>query len=170
MVAFPKEAFGLLQRTGGEGASLAVGGKRASGGGGLPSAVGPCIASVDGPTPRELPLPQTPALVQPFSSKAEQEFAQGASKELWAASKASVLAGESGGGLTSAGPGSEELFLAPQEAIAEEVPVISPVQALPTVKPCAYVDIRIAMQADRALHVGASVSQRGVWLASTNRR
>ena len=50
------------------------------------------------------------------------------------------------------------MFLAPQEAIAEEVPVILPVQALPTVKPCAYVDIRIAMEADRAVHVGAMVA------------
>ena len=104
------------------------------------------------------PLPQTPPIVRRFWSEEEQDFAQEASKELWAASKASVLGGASGEGSTLAGPTGEELFLAPQEVIAAEVLVISPVQALPSVKPCPYVDIRIAMEADRAMHVGATVA------------
>ena len=107
------------------------------------------------------PLPMTPPLQRPFWTDADKEMALTATSEAWEATAASVRAGESGGGLSSAGPASEDLFLAPQ-AVAEEAPLVSPVQFLPMVKPCPYTDIRLQDAAGRALHVGALV----VYLAS----
>ena len=89
------------------------------------------------------PLPMTPPLQRPFWTDADKEMAQTTTPETWEASAASVRAGESGGGLTSAGPASEDLFLAPQAVVAEEAPLVSPVQSLPMVKPCPYTDVRL---------------------------
>ena len=84
-------------------------------------------------------------------------MAQATTPEQWEASAASVRAVESDGGLSSAGPASEDLFLAPQAVVAEAAPLISPVQSLPMVKPCPYTDVRLQDAADRAIRVGALV-------------
>ena len=77
--------------------------------------------------------------------------------EHWEATASSVRDGSSGG-LPPADATSEELFLAPQTVVAEVVPLISPVQSLPMVKPCPYVDVRLKDAADKALHVGPMVA------------
>ena len=56
--------------------------------------------------------------------------------------------------MSSAGPAGEDVFLAPQAVVAEEAPLISPVQSLPTVRPCPYTDVRLKDAAEKALHVG----------------
>ena len=104
------------------------------------------------------PMPQTPPLQKKFWTDSERGMAKTRTPERWEASAASVRAGESGGGLSSAGPVSEDLFLAPQAVVAKEAPLISPVQSLPTVKPCPYTDVRLKDAAEKALHIGALVA------------
>ena len=89
------------------------------------------------------PLPMTPPLQMPFWTDADKEMAQTTTPETWEASAASVRAGESGGGLSSVGPAGEDVLLAPQAVVAEEAPLISLVQSLPTVKPCSNTDVRL---------------------------
>ena len=76
------------------------------------------------------PLPMTPPVQRPLWTDADKEMAQTITAEQWEASAASVRAGDSGGGLPSAGPASEDLFLAPQTVVAEQAPLISPVQSV----------------------------------------
>ena len=65
LVAYPESAFGCINYVGGGGLPSAVE-DVGTGSGGLPSATGPKIPTVDGPTPREMALPPQCYLAAPY--------------------------------------------------------------------------------------------------------